>query len=543
MGQASVLARRGAPRTGELSDESCGIFSELTAFAGAETLVRFIVGEDHKPQKLSANEIDGELGDPFATLLLAKGTFPRTAAGVFEAVDATVGENEPLGKNSQMSFILGEGSQIPFNEAPNLRRSLRFVVTRGRSPDGPELIVSAFQPDQADDVELMAWDAKSDGFNFYRSLGEEGSWVFAGKSRDALVEPSQRKGPFESHKSGTFLMKELRAPWINWHSPDANIFPTVFSDADPRREHPWFTGKVGQGALVCETSVARPAITRWTKARFTHAVAGGGTVADPGRIMEQILDTPTVNLMTSHTEGKAAANATSVDLPERFFVDAEGLSEILGLQPPPAFAVSGQIYQSALETFDVKLSDGQGFERVGETHFAFVIPERAFEDEEVLRHAIEIGLVSRRLAAALLMTDFPNPVFSVRRAKLLEQVPKAATVANKQSTFSEEMAQAILAAADGSPEGSPEREFAERWAIGEQFEDSFNALLQGYYQAVEAGLQDQERFNEYFRLAESRRQRVKQMPIFENPLLFATTNVSDAERTMRVDGRVEGGGT
>ena len=50
----------------------------------------------------------------------------------------------------------------------------------------------------------------------------------------------------------------------------------------------------------------------------------------------------------------------------------------------------------------------EGFDRPGDTHFAFLIPERAFEDQEVLRAAMRIGLVSPRLAASLLMTDFAN---------------------------------------------------------------------------------------------------------------------------------------
>lgn len=538
MGQATVQAKQQAPRTGDLSVESCGVFSELARSSGPNTLVRFVVGEDHEPTTLGAAEIARELGDPFARLLLAKGTFPKTAEGVFEALDQAIAAGGILSKASQRSFILGEGGQIPVSEAPTLRRAFRFVVTRGSAPVGPDLIVSAFFPDQADDIELMAWDADSGGFNFYRSLGTEGGWAFAGNSRSALVDPTQGKGPFESHKSGNLLMKELRAPWISWHSPDANILPTAFADDDPRRSHPWFTQKEPQGALVCETAVARPSISRWVNARFGALVAGGGAIENPARIMQQILDTPTVNLITSHTESERATSADSVDLPQTFFVDSEALTETLGLQAPPNFAVPGSVYAAALQTFAVKLTDDGAFGRDGDTHFAFLVPERAFEDQEVLRATMRVGLVSERLATSLLMTDFANPVFSERRASLLTHVPARVQLSAGQSSFSEDFASAIIDAAEGSPDGSPEREFAERWNAGAAFKEAFNALLGDYYSAVTARLATQEGFNDYFRLAESRRQNVRQMPIFESPLLFAKTNVPVAARSMRADGTI-----
>ena len=209
-----------------------------------------------------------------------------------------------------------------------------------------------------------------------------------------------------------------------------------------------------------------------------------------------------------------------------------------GFAAPPEFAVAGPVYAHSLRTFGAGLRDGNGFEQPGDTHFAFVIPERAFEDQVVLRAVIELGLVSKRLAACLLMTDFPNPLFSARRAALLEHVPAAATVTAGASTFSQDWADAILAAAGASAHGSPEREFAERWNAGEAFEAPFDGLLSAYYDAVGERLKTQAGFDGYCRLAESRRERVRAMPIFENQLLFATTNIPPAARAMRPDGSV-----
>jgi hypothetical protein len=254
--------------------------------------------------------------------------------------------------------------------------------------------------------------------------------------------------------------------------------------------------------------------------------------------MRQVLDSQAVNLISSHTTSRIAGSVETVDLPQTFFLDSEGLTEILGLEASPAFGVSGAIYAASLDTFGVALSDRNGFERVGDTHFAFLIPERAFEDQSVLREALRIGLLTERFAACLLMTDFPNPVFSPRRAQLLGHVPAEAQLTGGSSGFSEEMAETILAAAPDSEEGSPEREFAERWATGEQWRDQFNRLLADYFAAIIEALRSQAGFDAYLRLAEARRDRVRAMPINESPLLFARTNIAAGARTMRADGTV-----
>ncbi len=140
------------------------------------------------------------------------------------------------------------------------------------------------------------------------------------------------------------------------------------------------------------------------------------------------------------------------------------------------------------------------------------------------------------------MTDFANPIFSTRRASLLAHVPARATLGSGTSSFSEEMADAILAAAEASPEGSAEREFADRWGAGEDFKTVFDWLLSDYYGAIAARLQTQEGYDDFFRLAESRRERMEAtMPIAESPLLFARAREKQGALTMRPDATVAPG--
>lgn len=520
------------------TDTSCRVFSTIATELDPDAIHRFVVGEDAAVRTMTADEAAAELGDPFATLLLTQGVFPRTPQETLDKLSrAAIAGGFALPRKPAF-FVLGEGSHLPVNEeTKDVNRSVRFVVAFGSGDEGPDILISAFHPEH-DDVELMAWDRRAGGFNFYKSVGPNSAWVFAGNSAHAVTPATEGKGPFESHRSGNFLMKEMRAPWVNWHTQDDRIDASIFPAGDPRGEHPWFVSKVPQGALACELEVARPCIERWTAARFRALVGRGGTVQRPARIMEQILDTPTVNLISSATRNLDIATVSEVDLPNTFFVDSEALNKLLGLRKPAAFAVASGIYAASLEAFDVALDDGRGFRQPGDTHFVFVVPERAFEDQIVVREAMRIGLLTDRFTAALLMTDFPNPVFSAPRRKLLEYVPATATISGGRSDFSEEMAQAIVAAAPGTPQGSPEREFEQLWATGDAWRDAFGTLLSDYFDAVTARLADQDGFDAIFRLAESRRNRVRAMPIFESPLLFARTNIAAESLAMAADGSV-----
>lgn len=508
----------------ELERQSEGLDDEATH--------RFVLGDDERPRKLTEQGAAAELGDRFAELLLLRGVFPRTAGAVLTGLEEAVPAGDAL--RVHQFFLVGEGTQVEPGIAVN--RNVRFLATCGEGPGGPDVMVSAFHPDQGT-VEVMAWDLKAGGFNYYRTVGASSAWVFAGNSRHALSSPTRDNGPFESHKSGHFLMKELRLPWVHWDSPTARVNLSILAESG-LLDHPWVTRLATGGAYTLEEAVAKPAMQRWTEARLAKLLTGD-TDENPRRIIEQVLTSLTVNLMSSNTSSAAAATGGTpqVDLPDTFFVDSAALSGVLGLASPPSPVVASRIYATSLETFDVTLTDDGQFSRRGDTHFAFVVPERAFEDTDTLRQAIAQGVLSRRLVACLLMVDFPNPIFSERRAGLLDHVPDGPL--EDGLDFSQAVADAIRATSAASQPGTPEQEFSERWDVGDEFETDFNADLERYYAAFMSRLGTQEGFDSYMRLAESRRARVKSLPIAESPMLFARSNVPAAERSMRADGAVE----
>ena len=188
-----------------IPDTTCAAFRRLAPeLLQPDRVHRFVVGEDPAPWALTGEEAAAELGDPFATLLLLRGVFPRTAGEVLAALDRATIEGDPLRRG--FFFLLGEGSQIPMTPATAaVDRNLRFLAARGTGPDGADVLISAFHPDEGN-VELMSWDRRSGGFNYYQTVGASSAWVFAGNSRHALADPTQGKGPFESHLSGNFVM-------------------------------------------------------------------------------------------------------------------------------------------------------------------------------------------------------------------------------------------------------------------------------------------------------------------------------------------------
>lgn len=499
-----------------------------------DTIHRLVLGEDDRPVRLSSDDVIQTLKDPLATLALAQPPFPATAGDVLDALTRRAPAGSPLAR--QQFFLVGEGSQIARAPAARVERNLRFLVTTGSGPEGPDVMVSAFHPDQGV-VEVMAWDEVAGGFNFYRTMPNSRAWVFAGNSRHALSGPSRGHGPFESHVNGHFLMKELRFPWVHWHSPAATVSPSVLADQG-LATHPWVQRLEPGGAYTLEDAVAKPAVERWTRARMS-ALTSGTSAEGPRRLLEQLLGTLTVNLMSSRVSSAAAVSgaASSVDIPDSFFVDSATLS-VLGLSLPAPFSVPADVYATALGRFGFRLEDGAGFSRPGDTHFAFVVPERAHEDVVTIRQAIENGVLSRRLVACLLMVDFPNPVFSEHRASLLNHVP-GDEVSQGADAFAQAMADAIMQSDAATTAGSPEHEFTGNWNVGEAFDDIFNNRLTAYYQAAAERLLTQDGFDEYTQLAETRRDGVRAMPIAESSLLFATTNIPSATRRMTTAATVQ----
>jgi hypothetical protein len=510
-------------------------------------LYAFVLGLDPAPRPIPAEEAAAALRDPFAELLLRRGVFPLTLRALLAALDATA--SDPQGLPQQQVFLAADGGRIPWtSDTAELNRLFRFVVVRLRDGDA-RLMVSASSvlDSETQFLQLIGWDPTNRVHHFYERRG--GAWLWAGNSWHALREETRGRGPFDSHVNGALVMKELRPPWNNWHSMDAHITEAALAPDDPLRTEPLFLAR--DSAHRLEKEIVEPGIRRWNTARLDAAITtdadGDAVLADAPLLLRQVLETTAVNLASSNQQSARIDDDAELMLPPTFFVNTAALLDTLGLAPDIApIRVPGRFYRASLARYDVALSDGV-VSVPGDTFFAFLVPEPALEDLDVLAQLLRRRLLSERFAACLLMVDYPNPVCSMRRASLMAHVPstvRAAPAGGAAGLGAELEARFVgsaEAAASAAGLGSPEAEFLALWRLpAAGWRPHFEARIAAYFARLGALAGTEEGFDGWVRLAESRRRAFRKRPIAEFRLTTPTTNIPpDAPSlTMAEDGTV-----
>ncbi|MFE9747098.1 hypothetical protein ACFYOT_19525 [Saccharothrix saharensis] len=471
-----------------------------------DTLYRFVdVGDGGGPQVMGTAEREA-LGDPMATTFFRRGFFPLTAGEVMAGLDQ-VGAVP-----SVRSYLISEAGQL--GDAPGLVKDFRFAVVRGRGSDA-DLMISTSATDHTANafLQVAAWDDRTGRFNFYMRIDR--AWVWCGDSYTALRPESRGRACFDSHVNGSVVMKELKQPWLHWHSMSAAIH---LAPDDPVRGSPLFGFLTN--AEVLEPTI-RAAVDRWTTARLAAATASG-TIEHPDWLLRQLFTTTTVNLASSTTECTSLDDRPTFTPPLGFWLHNEALLDVLGI--PADFeipAMSAPAYLDRLRHYDHRLTEGD-FSQPGDAFFAFVVPEPAFEDLHVVDRMIQAGILGARFVACVLMVDFPNPVFSRRRARLFAHCPTTPLAVD--AGLDERLAQAIVAAADD--DASPEAEFAANWAVPD-WPDRFAERIDDYVRAVTARLGTPQGTDDYVRLAESRRREFRWSKLAEFTLTVPRTNIPD----------------
>jgi len=482
-------------------------------------IFRFVEGRDRGPAPLKDAEL-AELVDPFATLILRRsGTPPATMKDLIGAVNNY--NDRQSGLPEQLSFFVSETGTIQESrDTTNLRRSFRMVLTRAplQRPKEPTLFISAPAGTRPGVIEVAAWDASKNAFNFYRRPDEvHAVWHYKGDSRDAFTAPTAERGCFACHRHGMPLMKELDGPWANWHTQSSQIPREAIPDADIR-DSDWFRQKT-EGEIL-ETIV---------KAQIRRAaVAEVGRVASAGVVTERVLrplfQSSTANLASSPQQSNIQL---PVRLPRTFFFDVRTLSALKVTIPTFRPIVPFDRYKRVVrDQFKARLAD-ELFERPGDTFFAFVVPEKAFEETALIEQLVERGVVSRHFAVCALAVDFPNPILSARRDALMKYVPTTAVADQGAFTVSETIASAIEAGAAGKPASSPEHQFLALWTLPEdQARVALAARLAAYATAVEERLKMDDGFADVFRVASTRRDWFLGHPLAESRLLFPASSVT-----------------
>jgi hypothetical protein len=279
-----------------------------------------------------------------------------------------------------------------------------------------------------------------------------------------------------------------------------------------------------------------------------RAVAADGVWRQVRHYLRQAVTDTTVNLATSETASGALTDDSLLRPPLSFFLNRDTLFETLGLEPDEPevadIAIPGRLYRACLQRYDVHRSDGS-LRIEGDSHFAFLVPEPAFEDTHLIEAMLRAGLLSRRFVACLAMTDFPNPVFSPRRAALLRYVPVEVRGPNHAAALETRFVAALRAAVATGDDGagrpdSPDQEFLSNWDAPDG-EAGFRARITEYFRALQAAVAEPEVVDGWFRLAEHRRRRFRRRPLAEFALTTPRTNIPADAPALRMTplGRVE----
>jgi len=478
---------------------------------------------------MPASEAEQALCDPFAELLLKRGIFPLTLRALLAALNAAAGD--PQGLPQQQVFLAADGGRIPWTpETAELNRLFRFVIIRLRDGDA-RLMVSASSvlDSETQFIQIIGWDLANRVYHFYERRG--GTWLWAGNSWHSLQDVTRGRGPFDSHVNGALVMKELRPPWNNWHSMDAHIPEAALAPDDPLRAEPLFLAR--DSAHRLENEVVEPGIRRWNTVRLDAAITtdpnGDLILANIPQLLRQVLETTTVNLASSMQQSAGITNESELTLPPTFFLNTVALLDTLGLAPDIApIRVPGRLYRAALARYDFALSDGTS--RVpGDTFFAFLVPEPSLEDLDILAQLVRRRLLSERFAACLLMVDFPNPVCSARRARLMPYVPATirAAATSGAAGLGGVLEASFVAAVEAAAEpGSSAAEFLAHWRLSATaWRPHFEARIADYFFRLSALARTEVGFDSWVQLAESRRRAFRKRPLAEFRLTTPTTNI------------------
>lgn len=487
---------------------------------GASRLYRRVSGVDRHAREVSQEELDA-LDDPMAALFFRRNAFPMSVEDLLTGL--------PEVPDQPKVYLVSEAGTIPTASAPHLRRDIRFALTYAVSGNEADLLIStgANSDPRATFLQVAAWDETNQVFNYYMRITP--AWVWTGNSWDALAAASRGRGCFDSHINGSVVMKELKQPWINWQSQSAAI---QLPEDDPLRQNPLYQRVIGAENLE---STVRSQINRWTRARL-RAVTTGGIVQQPDHLLRQLFTTTAVNLTSTATQSATVrpADDDPLPLPMGFWLNNDALLDDLELEVDAAVpATTATLYANSLEKFGFRLEEkASDFSRPGDTFFAFVVPEAALEDNTVVRVMCEQGLISPKFAACALMVDFPNPVFSADRTRLLRYVPTTPTATEG---LGDRIARRILDAAATLPADSPEAQFAAHWNRPEAtWREDFAQRLTKYLAKVQARITTEDGFDDYVRLAESRRRRFKAMKLNEFELTLPTTNIPVTAPALRM---------
>ena len=529
-------------------------------------------------RQMTLDEQQANLNDLWGKEILRLGKFPLK---VEDAQKAIAESNSNLTQNI---YLVAEGGQIPTSLiAPkdknrNPRLTITWMDRTIRNQPVLSTLLSAKPGSQTNFFQVIAWDSKKKKFNYYE-LNRDRNWSWAGDSGHARQPQFLGKGCFACHHNGSVIMKELKRPWNNWTSELATInlsfLPqTIAGDRNLMNL---------RGSQGLENDI-KDGVSQYYNAWFdSHVSEDVTTITEVSELLRHLTTNTSVNFESS---SRPSNTVTVVTPPKNFFLFDDILSEVTGDDFDPGYGFPNNIgfdtnkFTQAIGNKGFALrqcsrSDNTNkcqpetleYEQKGTTFNPFFIPVPSNEDTLVIKmlrrfqlnrggQRQNIHLITDKFAAAVLMVDFQNPVFSPVRSSLQAYADKLSTATLNNQGFSNIpslfAAQVESVAARQPPcsvlnldSCSAEQQFINTWNLSDAtWKAQVNQRIQSYLDVVANQIANGSGLSDYVDLSISRKEQfASENPIknlFESSLLLPQSDVSANTplRRMQTDGKV-----
>lgn len=502
-------------------------------------VVAFVDGIDTIPRELDRAELES-FGDAFSQRILLDGTAPMTMRAMLDRM-STLPAAQALPVREM--FLVAEGARKSLIN-PAFPPNARLVYTWGKGGFGnsdAEIMVSTVPVLDSPTalMQVMAWSEADTSFHFFEREG--GRWIWMGHSPHALDPRSRGRGPFMGHRNGGPVMKELLFPWVHWSSTTDTLPLETLANTDLGK-HPAMPTVVSNAQTL--EDIVKSGLARWTNARVAADLTANA-IRNPLSYGRQIVTTSSINLFSTNTV-LARDEDEPLRLPAEFFFDRFALKMVaaqLGLDQAvldaQSFFGARDAYKQAAAELGLHVLGSPGGPRVeGDTHFAFVVPARAHEDQVVLKAVLNAGWMSPRLALAMLMVDFSNPTFSPKRAALAQLFPEAPVALDGDVPLD---APVLDTARNGAAASHPAViEMLDNYDADPQA--SLDTRLSAFGAGVQATLSTTEGVRDILRLASARRVSFREgvlRELAEFEPTMARLDLPAGLRRMREDGTIE----
>ena len=261
---------------------SAGLVARPPLAAG---VYRFVLGRDAAPVLLHAGAADLPR-DPFATLVLFGGGPLPASLRSLQARSRTSPDSR-----SRSSAVSSSPTAARFHGRRDRRSAAQLPAGHheaGRPAAQPDVLISASTDLDSTDLPAGVRLGRRRPARSNSTSAATAAWIWAGSSWDALAPGSRGHGPFDSHVNGALNMKELKLPWVHWHSQAAAILDDVL--APEIRCAPNRCGRQKAAADEFERTVVRPGIQRWTDSAVHARIDQGGSLTQPHEFFRQVLE-------------------------------------------------------------------------------------------------------------------------------------------------------------------------------------------------------------------------------------------------------------